>query len=169
MIRCTTKVLFTPGDLGFLNFDTPFGRIGTLILLDQWYPEGARLSSLAARIFCFIQRLSAGIPAKKSSTAPRNWTPGRPFSARTQSRTAFNVAAANRVGYEGPPASGIEFLGIVVCSDLRARDRSGLWDRKKFSSPIATPRARRSAPALALHARFAASTLIAPIVNRWLK
>src|SRR6185369_5060535 len=25
------KFYFTPGDLGFLNFETPFGRIGTLI------------------------------------------------------------------------------------------------------------------------------------------
>src|SRR5438552_323601 len=38
------KFYFTPGDLGFLNFDTPFGRIGVLVCWDQWYPEGARLT-----------------------------------------------------------------------------------------------------------------------------
>src|ERR1700690_2675637 len=41
------KFYFTPGDLGFLNFDTPVGRIGVLVCWDQWYPEAARLTALA--------------------------------------------------------------------------------------------------------------------------
>src|SRR5437588_9018052 len=40
------KFYFTPGDLGFLNFDTRFGRVGVLVCWDQWYPEGARLSAI---------------------------------------------------------------------------------------------------------------------------
>src|SRR5713226_7849344 len=40
------KFYFTPGDLGFPNFDTRYGRIGVLVCWDQWYPEAARLSSL---------------------------------------------------------------------------------------------------------------------------
>ncbi len=36
------KFYFTPGDLGFLNFDTRFGRLGVLVCWDQWYPEAAR-------------------------------------------------------------------------------------------------------------------------------
>src|SRR5213593_1540096 len=31
------KFYFTPGDLGFLNFDTRYGRIATLVCWDQWY------------------------------------------------------------------------------------------------------------------------------------
>src|SRR5258708_4484731 len=42
------KFYFTPGDLGFLNFDTAFGRIGVLVCWDQWYPESARLTALPA-------------------------------------------------------------------------------------------------------------------------
>ena len=34
------KFYFAPGDLGFLNFDTKFARIGVQICWDQWYPEG---------------------------------------------------------------------------------------------------------------------------------
>jgi N-carbamoylputrescine amidase len=30
------KFYFTPGDLGFVNFDTRFGRLGVLICWDQW-------------------------------------------------------------------------------------------------------------------------------------
>src|SRR4051795_10396966 len=40
------KFYFTPGDTGFVNFDTKFGRISTLVCWDQWYPEGARLAAL---------------------------------------------------------------------------------------------------------------------------
>src|SRR2546430_9205017 len=39
------KFYFAPGDLGFRTFDTQVGRIGTLVCLDQWYPEGARLTA----------------------------------------------------------------------------------------------------------------------------
>ena len=40
------KYYFTPGDLGYLVFDTKFAKIGVLICWDQWYPEAARLTAL---------------------------------------------------------------------------------------------------------------------------
>ena len=40
------KFYFTPGDLGFKAFETDFGKFGTLVCWDQWYPEGARLTAL---------------------------------------------------------------------------------------------------------------------------
>src|ERR1700688_4691510 len=39
------KFYFTPGDLGFPNFDTRDDRIGVLVPWDQWYPRGARLAT----------------------------------------------------------------------------------------------------------------------------
>jgi N-carbamoylputrescine amidase len=44
--RFYEKFYFAPGDLGFKAFDTKFGRIGTLVCWDQWYPEAARLTAL---------------------------------------------------------------------------------------------------------------------------
>jgi N-carbamoylputrescine amidase len=44
--RFYEKFYFTPGDLGFKAFDTKFGRIGTLVCWDQWYPEAARLTAM---------------------------------------------------------------------------------------------------------------------------
>src|ERR1700678_2288054 len=41
------KFYFTPGDLGFPNFDTKYGKIGVQICWDQWYPEGSRLTALS--------------------------------------------------------------------------------------------------------------------------
>lgn len=44
--RFYEKYYFAPGDLGFKVFDTKFGRIGTLVCWDQWYPEAARATAL---------------------------------------------------------------------------------------------------------------------------
>jgi predicted amidohydrolase len=51
---------FTPGDLGFPVFDTPFGRIGCQICYDCWFPESFRLAALqGAELMC----------------VPTNWVP----------------------------------------------------------------------------------------------
>jgi N-carbamoylputrescine amidase len=83
------KYYFTPGDLGFQAVDTAFGRVGTLVCWDQWYPEAARLTALQGARCCFIRRRSAGIRRRRMSSARRSMTRGRPSSARTPSPTAF--------------------------------------------------------------------------------
>jgi len=40
------KYYFTPGDDGFFATNTSFGKIGTLICWDQWFPEAARIVAL---------------------------------------------------------------------------------------------------------------------------
>ncbi len=44
--RFYEKFYFAPGDLGFKAWDTRYGRIGTLVCWDQWYPEAARITAL---------------------------------------------------------------------------------------------------------------------------
>lgn len=41
------KYYFTPGDIGFKPISTSIGKLGVLICWDQWFPEAARLMSLA--------------------------------------------------------------------------------------------------------------------------
>lgn len=41
------KFYFTPGDIGFQPISTSVGCLGVQICWDQWYPEGARLMTLA--------------------------------------------------------------------------------------------------------------------------
>ena len=41
------KFYFTPGDLGFRPIQTSLGKLGVLVCWDQWYPEAARLMTLA--------------------------------------------------------------------------------------------------------------------------
>jgi len=40
------KYYFTPGDSGYQVYDTAYGRIGTLICWDQWFPEAARITAM---------------------------------------------------------------------------------------------------------------------------
>ncbi|NNG26314.1 MAG: acyltransferase, partial [Ignavibacteriaceae bacterium] len=47
------KFYFAPGDLGYKVFVTNYGKIGTLICWDQWYPEAARLTSLLGASIIF--------------------------------------------------------------------------------------------------------------------
>jgi len=79
------KFYFTPGDLGFQAVDTAYGRIGTLVCWDQWYPEGARLTALQGS--SSIPPPSAGTRPRRMSSELRNTTPGRPSSAPTRSPT----------------------------------------------------------------------------------
>jgi len=41
------KYYFTPGDLGFQPIQTSRGKLGVLVCWDQWFPEAARLMTLA--------------------------------------------------------------------------------------------------------------------------
>jgi N-carbamoylputrescine amidase len=57
------KFYFTPGDLGFQTHETAYGKLGTLVCWDQWFPEAARLTALN---FCSTRRPSAGCLMKNS-------------------------------------------------------------------------------------------------------
>ncbi len=59
------KYYFTPGDLGFKAVDTAFGRVGTLVCWDQWYPEGARLTALQGAEVLFYPTAIGWHPAEK--------------------------------------------------------------------------------------------------------
>src|ERR1700680_4275431 len=59
------KFYFTPGDLGFPNFDTRFGRIAVLVCWDQWYPEGARVASLRGANILFYPTAIGWHPSEK--------------------------------------------------------------------------------------------------------
>jgi len=111
------KFYFTPGDLGFLNFDTPFGRIGTLICWDQWYPEGARLSSLGGANILFYPTAIGWHPSEKAQYGAAQLDAWQTIQRSHAIANGIYVAAANRVGYEGPPGTGIEFWGSSFVAD----------------------------------------------------
>jgi N-carbamoylputrescine amidase len=105
------NLFFERGNVGFPVFRTPFGRIGTFICYDGWFPESFRLCALqGADIVCI----------------PTNWVP---IPGQAQDREAMAnilcmaaahanslfVAAADRTGVE----RGQPFIGqsvIVSCT-----------------------------------------------------
>src|SRR3954463_3271268 len=103
------KYYFTPGDLGFRAHDTKFGRIGTLVCWDQWYPEGARLTALRGADVLFYPTAIGWHPSEKQQYGAAQasaWPTTQPGHAIAN---GVYVAACNRVGHEGPADGGIEF------------------------------------------------------------
>jgi N-carbamoylputrescine amidase len=97
---------FAMGDRGVPVFDTPVGRIATIICYDGWFPECYRLAALGgADLVCI----------------PTNWVPipgqadGQPAMATILCQAAAHsnsivIAAADRIGVE----RGQRFIGQSV-------------------------------------------------------
>jgi N-carbamoylputrescine amidase len=111
------KFYFTPGDLGFPNFDTRYGRIGVLVCWDQWYPEGARLSSLRGANILFYPTAIGWHPSEKSEFGASQLDAWRTIQRSHAIANGIFVAAVNRVGFEGPPENGLEFWGSSFVAD----------------------------------------------------
>jgi N-carbamoylputrescine amidase len=164
------KFYFTPGDLGFLNFDTPFGRIGTLICWDQWYPEGARLSSLGGANILFYPTAIGWHPSEKAQYGAAQLDAWQTIQRSHAIANGIYVAAANRVGYEGPPGAGIEFWGSSFVADPFGQviaKASADQEEILFAEcdPARQEEVRQHWPFL----RDRRIDAYAPIVNRWLK
>jgi N-carbamoylputrescine amidase len=105
------KFYFTPGDLGFPSFPTRYGRIGVQICWDQWYPEGARLMSLAGAQILFYPTSIGWHPSEKAEFGAAQLDAWRTIQRSHAIANGIYVAVANRVGFEGPPEAGLEFWG----------------------------------------------------------
>lgn len=112
------KFYFTPGDLGFKNFDTKFARIGVLVCWDQWYPEAARLTALQGASILFYPTAIGWHPAEKEEYGPSQLDAWRTIQRSHAIANGIYVAAVNRIGFEqGPADSGLEFWGHSFLSD----------------------------------------------------
>ena len=111
------KFYFTPGDLGFPNFDTPYARIAPLVCWDQWYPEGARVASLRGAQVLFYPTAIGWHPSEKQQHGAAQLDAWRTMQRSHAIANGVFVAAVNRVGFEGPKDSGIEFWGSSFVCD----------------------------------------------------
>jgi len=114
------KFYFTPGDLGFRAFDSAFGRIGTLVCWDQWYPEAARLTALAGADVLFYPTAIGWHPSEKAEFGAGQATAWQIAQRAHAIANGVYVAAVNRVGYEKPAGvagDGLEFWGGSFVAD----------------------------------------------------
>jgi N-carbamoylputrescine amidase len=91
------KFYFTPGDLGFQKFDTPFGPIGVLVCWDQWYPEGARITALKGAGILFYPTAIGWHPAEKEEFGSAQLDAWRTIQRAHAIANGVYVAAVNRV------------------------------------------------------------------------
>lgn len=108
------KYYFTPGDeeSGFKVFETRFGKVGTLICWDQWYPEAARITALKGAEFIFYPT-AIGTLATESKKQKKEFREA--WETIQRSHAVANgcfVASVNRVGKE----SGTQFWGSSFVS-----------------------------------------------------
>ena len=118
------KFYFAPGDLGFKAVDTAFGRVGTLVCWDQWYPEGARLTALQGAEVLFYPTAIGWHPAEKDEFGAAQYDAWQTMQRAHAIANGVYVAAVNRVGHEqgdilgnraeGP---GLEFWGGSFLAD----------------------------------------------------
>lgn len=101
------KFYFTPGDLGFDSFDTRFGRVGTCVCWDQWYPEAARLTALTGAQLLFYPTAIGWQAHEKAEFGASQHNAWETMMRSHAIANGVFVAAANRTGLEG----GIEFWG----------------------------------------------------------
>ena len=94
------KFYFTPGDLGFQAVDTAFGRVGTLVCWDQWFPEGARLTALQGAEVLFYPTAIGWHPAEKAEFGAAQYDAWQTIQRGHAIANGVYVAGVNRVGVE---------------------------------------------------------------------
>ena len=162
------KYYFTPGDLGFKVFDGDFGKFGTLVCWDQWYPEGARLTAAQGANVLFYPTAIGWHPDEKAQYGEAQYDAWRTIQRSHAIANGIYVAAVNRVGYEGTQDSGLEFWGnSFVCDPFGQVVAEAPTDREEILIVECDPRrmedVRRNWPFL----RDRRIDAYAPILQRW--
>jgi len=101
------KFYFTPGDLGFRVIPTRYAKLGIGICWDQWYPEAARLFTLAGAEILLYPTAIGWIHAEKAVHG--HWQ-HQSWQTMMRSHAIANgiwLGAPNRVGIENE----LEFWG----------------------------------------------------------
>jgi N-carbamoylputrescine amidase len=113
------KNYFSPGDTGFMVFDTKFARIGVAICWDQWFPETARSLALqGAELIFFPTAIGSEPPPALPVNSRDHW------QRTQQGHAAANltpVIVSNRIGTEralqDPEGLYIKFYGSSFIAD----------------------------------------------------
>ena len=95
------KFYFTPGDLGFQVHDTAYGKVGTLVCWDQWFPEAARLTALGGAEFLFYPTAIGWLPNEEQEMNEAQHAAWETIQRSHAIANGVFVVVVNRVGREG--------------------------------------------------------------------
>ena len=154
---------------GFMVWKTRYATIGVLICWDQWYPEGARITSLLGADILFYPTAIGWHPAEKAE-----WGAAQVDAWRTTQRAhaianGVFVASPNRAGFEPEAGTdGIEFFGHSMIVDpygrYMAQAETGDATLMATCDPALIEYTRRNWPFL----RDRRVDAYGPILNRWI-
>ncbi|HEX3148089.1 MAG TPA: carbon-nitrogen hydrolase [Gemmataceae bacterium] len=112
------KYYFRPGDQGFKVFATKFGKVGTLVCWDQWFPEGARLTAMKGAEVLVYPTAIGWHPREKQEFGKSQHDAWETIQRSHAIANGLYVTAINRVGFEPSPAGdGLEFWGASFVAD----------------------------------------------------
>jgi N-carbamoylputrescine amidase len=95
------KFYFTPGDTGYMVFDTKFAKIGVLICWDQWYPEAARITSLMGAEILFYPTAIGWAKNQEQEVNDDQYNAWQTIQRSHSVANGVYVVSVNRVGEEG--------------------------------------------------------------------
>jgi N-carbamoylputrescine amidase len=107
------KFYFTPGDLGFQTHDTTYGKVGTLVCWDQWFPEAARLTALSGAEFLFYPTAIGWLPDEDEEMNNAQHSAWETIQRAHAIANGVFVIVVNRVGREGQ----LQFWGQSFVAD----------------------------------------------------
>lgn len=96
------KFYFTPGDLGFTPINTSVGKLGVLVCWDQWFPEAARLMSLAGAEILIYPTAIGHNPADEKSEQQRQLDAWITVQRGHAIANGLPLISCNRIGKETP-------------------------------------------------------------------
>lgn len=108
------KFYFSPGDTGFMVWNTRFARLGVGICWDQWFPEAARAMTLMGAEALLYPTAIGSEPHLEQFDSRDHW------QRVMQGHAAANlvpVVASNRVGEEQGESCALTFYGSSFIAD----------------------------------------------------
>jgi N-carbamoylputrescine amidase len=111
------KYYFRPGDMGFKVFSTKFGKVGTLVCWDQWFPEGARLTALKGAEVLVYPTAIGWHPREKAEHGKSQHDAWETIQRSHAIANGCYVTGINRTGFEPSTEGGIEFWGASFVAD----------------------------------------------------
>ena len=136
---------------------------------DQWYPEGARLSSLGGANVLFYPTAIGWHPSEKEQYGAAQLDAWRTIQRAHAIANGIYVCAVNRIGFEGPPDHGLEFWGSSFIADPFGQViAQASTDKEEVLVAECDTRRWTKCAATGRFCATAASTLMGQMTNRWI-